>query len=66
LFWHDYIINISSFSSFEWISKLIVVVVGFCFDIFASENNLNSTFSSHNSYFSSWPGIIGITSQLFT
>jgi hypothetical protein len=60
----DYVVDKSTFCCLQRIGERFLVVGSLLLNVLASENNLNSSFRSHNSDFGIRPGVVEITSQV--
>lgn len=64
MFWHDYVVNIASLCCLQGIGELMLVFCGLFFDVLASKDDFNCSFSAHDSDLGGWPGIVEITVQM--
>lgn len=60
VFWHDYVVNVASLCCLQWIGECILVFCGLFFDVLASEDDFNCSFSAHDSDLGRWPSIVEI------
>ena len=62
--WHDDVIYISSFRSFQWVREFLLVVQSLLLRVLTSEDNFYSTFGSHDSDLSWGPSVVEITFEV--